>query len=254
MTPGPSLGQRLEPGLDERRQAAAEHGLLAEQVGLGLLGERRLDHPGAAAADRVGVRHGEILGLAGRVLGDGDERRHAATLGVGAAHQVARALGGDHDHVDTLRRGDAPVADVEAVGEGERVAGDEERRDVLVEDPLLLGVRGEDHDEIGVGRGVGDRHHTQTLLGGLRLRRRPRAQPDDDVDAGVLQVQRVGVALAAVADDRDLAAPDDRAVGVGLVIHIGGHQPAPSFTARRRASRSNLGNAIRPVRCNSTMP
>ena len=31
------LDQRLEPGVDQLGRAAAEHGLLAEQIGLGLL-------------------------------------------------------------------------------------------------------------------------------------------------------------------------------------------------------------------------
>ena len=61
-------------------------------------------HAGAGAADGVGVGQGEVLGLAGGVLVDGDEARHAAALGVGAAHEVAGALGGDHDHVDALGR------------------------------------------------------------------------------------------------------------------------------------------------------
>ena len=43
------LDERLEAELDQPRDAAAEHGLLAEEVALGLLRERRLDHPGAAA-------------------------------------------------------------------------------------------------------------------------------------------------------------------------------------------------------------
>jgi hypothetical protein len=50
------LDERLEPGLHQRGEAAAQHGLLAEQVGLGLLGEGGLDDAGAGAADGVGVR------------------------------------------------------------------------------------------------------------------------------------------------------------------------------------------------------
>ena len=52
------LDERVEARLDEVGQAAAEHDLLAEQVGLGLLGERGLDDAGARAADapRVGQR------------------------------------------------------------------------------------------------------------------------------------------------------------------------------------------------------
>ena len=53
------LGEHLEAVHHQLRGAAAEHGLLAEQVGLGLLGERRPDAAGAQAADRLGVGQGE---------------------------------------------------------------------------------------------------------------------------------------------------------------------------------------------------
>ena len=48
----------LEAGADQLGRAAAEDGLLAEEVGLGLLAERRLEDPRAAGADpdRVGER------------------------------------------------------------------------------------------------------------------------------------------------------------------------------------------------------
>src|SRR5690606_8173155 len=50
------LGEGLEAVLDELRHATAQDGLLAEEVGLGLLGERRPDDAGARAADRLRVR------------------------------------------------------------------------------------------------------------------------------------------------------------------------------------------------------
>ena len=65
---------------------------------------------------------------------------------------------------------------------------------------------------------LGDRQHPQPGRLGLGLRRRALAQADAHVDARVLQVQRVGVALRAVAEDRDLAARDQRRVGVRLVV------------------------------------
>ena len=67
------LDERLEAGADELGHAAAEDGLLAEEVGLGLLRERRLDHPGARGADRRPVRERELERLAARVLRDGDD-------------------------------------------------------------------------------------------------------------------------------------------------------------------------------------
>ena len=48
--------ERLEAGADQLGRAAAEDGLLAEQVGLGLLAERRLEDAGAAGADPDCVR------------------------------------------------------------------------------------------------------------------------------------------------------------------------------------------------------
>ena len=72
------VDERLEAGLHQGGEPAAQHDLLTEEVGLGLLVERGLEHAGPGAADGVGVGQGELAGLAGGVLGDGDEARHAA--------------------------------------------------------------------------------------------------------------------------------------------------------------------------------
>ena len=79
--------------------AAAQHGLLAEQVGLGLFFEGGLDDAGPQGADALGVGQRAVPGFAGGVLVDGQQRRHSPTLGVDPAHQVTRALGGDHGDV-----------------------------------------------------------------------------------------------------------------------------------------------------------
>ena len=99
------LDERLEAELDQLRDTAAEHGLLAEQVGLGLLGERGLDHPDARGADRGAVGERQLACVAARVLRDRDDGRRAVALGVERAHDVPRALRRDHDHVVALRAG-----------------------------------------------------------------------------------------------------------------------------------------------------
>src|SRR5437763_3341992 len=91
----------LEAGLDEFDDAAAQHYLLAEQIGLRLLLESRLEHACPGGADGVSVGEGGLLGLARRVLGHGDERGHPAAALELAPYQVARALGRDHADVDT---------------------------------------------------------------------------------------------------------------------------------------------------------
>ena len=116
------LDQGLEACRDQGGHPAAEHDLLAEEVRLGLFGEGGVEHAGPGAAVGVGVAERQGVGLDRGVLVDGDQRGDAAALGVGPAHEVARALRGDHGHVDAGRRDDLAVADVEPVGEHEHVA------------------------------------------------------------------------------------------------------------------------------------
>ena len=70
-----------------------------------------------------------VAGLAGGVLVDRQQARHAAAFFEFAADQVAGALGGDEQHVDVLRRHDRLEVDVEPVRHAERLAGLEVRRD-----------------------------------------------------------------------------------------------------------------------------
>ena len=135
------LHERLEGGLDERRDATAQQRLLPEQVGLGLLLEGRLEHARARRAKAAGVGQDARPGRARGVLLDREQGRHAAARHVHRAQQVAGSLGRDHAHVDVRRGLDAPEPDVEAVGEHQQRAGREVGRDLRVVDLLLDRVR-----------------------------------------------------------------------------------------------------------------
>src|SRR3954451_11386532 len=111
------LDERLEAEPNQLRHAAAENGLLAEEIGFRLLRERRCDHAGPRRADAGAVGERELAGVAARVLRDRDDRRRAVALLVEPAHDVARPLRSDHDDVVALGRRDAFVVDVEAVRE-----------------------------------------------------------------------------------------------------------------------------------------
>ena len=102
------LDERFEAELDQLGDAAAEHCLLAEEVGLGLLGEGRLDHAGARRTERgaVGKRH--LAGVPARVLGDRDDGRRAVALLVQPPDDVPGPLRRDHDHVVAVRGGIRP--------------------------------------------------------------------------------------------------------------------------------------------------
>ena len=56
-----SLDERVEPGADQLGQTAAQHHLLAEQVGLGLLAESRLNNAGPATANPLGIGQAELV-------------------------------------------------------------------------------------------------------------------------------------------------------------------------------------------------
>ena len=207
--------QRLEAGLHELGGAAAEDRLLAEQVGLGLVLERRLDHPGASAADPPGIREHQVAGVARLVLVHGHQARDPAPLGELAADQVAGSLRGDHADVDAGRWLDLAEVDREPVGEHEQVPGADPVPDLGLPGLGLRLVREQDHHDVAPARRLADVEDGQPLALGVGAAR--RAGPQADHAAGVLEVQRVGVTLRAVAQDRDRLPLEVGEVG-GVVV------------------------------------
>ncbi len=214
--------QCLEAALDQFDGAAAQHGLLAEQVGLGLLAEVRLDDARPPAADRTGVGQCHVARDPRLVLVDGHQHRHAAALGVRRAHRVPRRLGRDHHHVEVLSRRHLAVVDVEPVGERERRALLDVRLDLGLVGRRDVLVGHQHHHEVGALDRGGDLLGLQARLLDLVPRRAALANADRDLDAGVVEVLRVRVALRAVADDRHLAALDELQVAVLVVedLHV----------------------------------
>ena len=160
------LDQRLVTLDDELRGASAEHGLLAEQIGFGLFGEGGLEHTAARAADAVGIRERDRLGVLGGILSDRDQARHAAALLILAAHEIAGTLGRDQHHVQILARLDLLEVDVEAVRKEQRRPFSMCGFNSLIE-RLLRHVRHEHGDEARALDGSGGLGHLQAVLLGL---------------------------------------------------------------------------------------
>ena len=127
------------------------------------------------------------------------------------------------NHVHVLRAGDRFEVDGETVGEQQRFTLGEVGRDVLVVNRRNHGVRSGDENHVGSLDGLGGVHDLEAeLLGdftGLRL----RVEADDDLEAAVLEVERVGMALRAEADHGEgfLLERSDRGVLGG--IDLRGH-------------------------------
>src|SRR5258708_7324879 len=213
------LDQRLEACLDEGADSTAQHGLLAEQVGLRLFLECRLDDACPAGAQRLRVGQCAMKGVPRGVLVDGDQGGGAHSLHVGAAHEVTWALGGDHRHVDVLVRLDLREMDREAVREHEHRSRLQVLLDRLAEQLALPGVWGQDHDDRRFRDRLRHRHRAEAV--GLHAldRLAARVQTDAHVLSAVAQVQRVGAALAAVADHRNRLTQRRRAVFVVMDLH-----------------------------------
>ena len=108
---------------------------------------------------------------------------------------------------------------VEAVREGDRRAVADVRRDLVLVDVGLQFVGRRHHHQVGPFGGVRHAHHLEPvgldLLGG----RRAGLEADGDLlGAGILEVERMRPALAAIADDGDLLALDQIEIGVAIVI------------------------------------
>ena len=212
--------QRLEAALHQIHHAAAQNGLLAEEVGLGLIVEGGLHDacPGAADAGDVGQR--DLVGPAGGVLLHGHQTGHALAGNIGGADSVAGALGCRHEHVHTGGRHDLLVADVEAVGKGQGVALLQIGGDILFVNVGLYLVIDEHHHDVAPLGGLGNILNGKPC--GLRLGPVLGAFPQAHADlaAGVLQVQGMGMALRAVADHGDLLAVEIVQVAILFIIHL----------------------------------
>ena len=96
-------------------------------------------------------------------------------------------------------------------------------------DRALHRVGREHHDQVGLLAGLERRDDPQPLRVGPLAALGALGQADPDVDAGVAQRQRVGVPLAAVAEDRHVAALDHGQVGVVVVVELGHVSCAPQL-------------------------
>ena len=117
-------------------------------------------------------------------------------------------------------RGDGAEADVEAVREHEGDVGLHVGGDVFVVDLGCGLVGGEVHDDVGPLGDFGDGANLEAGELGFAGVGGVGAEAYADVDAGVLEVEGVGVALGAVADDGDFFGLDEGEVCVCVVVGL----------------------------------
>src|SRR5215831_7788207 len=225
------LDERLEALHHKLGRAAAQHRLLAKEIGLGLFREGGLDHSTACAADAVRVGEGARVCLTRSVLRDREQTRHPATFLVLATHQVPGTLRGNQDHIEILGGFDLTEVDVEAVGEQQYCAGLESLADASVE--LLLHRVGNEHrHEVRALHRLRGLCNRESLAARLFPARAAAAHAHHDIETGVLQTERVCASLAAVAQDGDARALERLAIDIFLRIEL--HRDPSSIGPRGR--------------------
>ncbi len=148
------------------------------------------------------------------------QARHAGAPHIFRAHGVAGALGRDHHDVEIAARLDQVEMHVEAVREHQRGARLHVGGEMAVINVGLQFVRRHHHHDVGPFGALRRLHDLEFLAFRLFHPARGLAQHHRDLlDAAVAQIERVGVALAAVTDDGDLLALDQVQVGVAIVIN-----------------------------------
>ena len=218
-----SLSQGLKASLHKLNEAAAKDSLLAEEVFLGLLRESRLNDAGTGTADAPAIGHGDIPRIASSVLSDACEVRHARALGELTAHNVARALGSTHDDVNVLGSLDVAIVDIEAMRESERIASMQVRGNVLLVNLGLQLVGNKNHDDVSFLGSLVLEHDLQASFFSLSPALGAFAQANANVDARVHEVERMGMALRAITNNRNLLTLDDFGVHVIFVIDSNSH-------------------------------
>ena len=214
------FAQRFEPVGNELADTAAENGLFAEEVCFCFFLEGRLDDAGTGAADAAGISQGDVKGPAGSILFDGKDVGDTTAFDELAAYDVARPFGSDHEYIDIIGRDNLFEVDIKAVGKSQGTARSEVVPDFVFIYVGLFFIGNENHGDIRSGDGFGDSLDCKTGLTGFFRRFTAAVEADSDIDAAVAEIERMGMALAAVTDDSDFLSFDSFPINILIIKYL----------------------------------
>ena len=153
----------------------------------------------------------------------GEEGGNAAAFEVLAAHDMTRPFGGNKDDIDSFGRTDGFVVDGEAVTKQQALALAEIGGDILFIDRGNLEIGNCDKDDIGRADGFSRGKNFQAVLLGNSDRLAAFVEADGDFHPAIFQIEGMGMALGAEADDGHTAAFQGCEGGVFVGVDAGGH-------------------------------
>ena len=134
---------------------------------------------------------------------------------------MARPLGGNHHYVHVRGRHNQLKTNVEAVGKAEHLARGEVGRHGGFIDLLLHLVRQQQHDPVRPGCRLLHRRHLQAIRPGFDGGAAPLVEADNHLHPAVPEIEGMGMALGAIADDGHRLCVQDREVSVVVVKKVG---------------------------------
>ena len=236
------LDESLETVLDEMGYTAAEDNLLAEEIRLRLLLESGLDDACTGAANAAGIGQGNLEALARCILLHSEHIRNTAAFRIGAANEMAGTLRGNHEDIHVLRRNNLLEMDIEAMSKGKSTAGLEVRLDIVLVDIRLLLIGNQNHRDIRLLHSCGNGKDLESMTLSCCLGLAALIEADNDIDAALLEIQCMCMALAAISNDGNRLAIHDLPVYILVIISFCHSTPSPHnahrWCARRVPARS----------------
>ena len=132
---------------------------------------------------------------------------------------MAGAFGCSHEHIDVSGGDNLLVTDVKTVGKSDGVAGRQVGADGLIINIGSALVVDQDHNDISLLSGFGNRVNFKTVLDGF-LPGFAVTQANDYIAAAVAQVLGMGMALRTIANDSDLLPLEVFQVAVLFIVHF----------------------------------
>ena len=178
-----SLNQRLKACLHQCTYAAAQHSLLAKQIGLCLSAEGCLKHTGSCSADAERICQCQILSLSGSVLLYSDQTGHTFALLILASYGMSGSLGRDHGNVNVCGGNDTAEVNIEAMCKHQHISGFQIRLNVILIKVCLLLIIDQNHDDVSLLCCLCGSIYLKALLLGFLPRLGALVQTNNDMTA-----------------------------------------------------------------------
>ena len=215
-----SFNKCLVTCLDQFDKTATQDSLLTEEIRLTLFLKRCFDDTRTSTTNSRGVRQANIMGIARCVLMHCKQAWHAAAANIFGPDGVARSLWRDHKDVNIAAWLNQVEMHIQTMGKGNGSPGAHVLDDVGVIDISLQFIRRQHHDHIAPFGRIRNIHDLKSGIAGLAAAARVSAKRNSHIgNATVLQIGRMGMALAAITDNHNLLVLDQADIGIAIIIH-----------------------------------